>query len=157
MTHIHKDVTIHAPLAKVYGLARDPRHWADWFVGISEARDLTPEEAPGRHEYLTVGTRFPLAQTARQEHLGEGGEHWVTHTSEPPECARVGTCCNQLMLSGDQEWTYLPSDGGTKISVDLDFDAPETVAGRPIDPAVIEDLEARALELSLANLKALCE
>ena len=35
MAHLKKSILIHAPVEKVYALARDPHRWATWYVGLS--------------------------------------------------------------------------------------------------------------------------
>lgn len=157
MRHLHKEVLIRAPLKRVLEVARDPRHWSDWYVGVSEACELPCDEATGRHEYLTVGMRFPLAGPLLEELSSPDRAEWIAHDEETPECARVGTCCTQVMIGGEQRWTYTSHDGSTEVEVDVDFEAPVAAAGRRIDPTVVDSLEAQVVERSLSNLRELCE
>ena len=49
MTHIHRSITVNAPLEKVYALARDPQHWNDWWSGLG-----APDKVIGNGEAGTV-------------------------------------------------------------------------------------------------------
>ena len=74
MSHLKRTVRIHAPLASVHDLAHDPKHWSDWYVGISEEMDMDVEGGPGEHRHMMVGAPFPLTQRVVEDKLGrEGG------------------------------------------------------------------------------------
>ncbi|MCP4205079.1 MAG: SRPBCC family protein [bacterium] len=153
MSHLRRVTHIHAPLEAVYATAHDPKHWSDWYVGISDEKKL--EAGPGRSRYLMVGTPFPLTQKVLDDHVSKKEARWKTRTEGDAEIAEVGPVCGLLMLSGEQDWLYRPKDGETEVAVALDFTVPEHLAGA--DRELVERIEAECLEQSLDNLRRLCE
>ncbi len=63
MAHIKKSIRIHAPVQRVFALARDPKHWASFWVGLSEPEEVNGTGEVGtvvKHSYLMAGVRFPV-------------------------------------------------------------------------------------------------
>jgi hypothetical protein len=157
MTHLSKSIRIHAPLKAVYDVAHDREHWEDWYVGLSEEKDLRAEGVRCKHRYLMVGTPFPLTQKVLEDHLGTDEALWRAKSDGDTECAEVARCCRLLLLASDQSWTYTEKDLDTEVTVEMDYSLPLALLERGCDPAIVEQLEVNCLERSLANLKRLCE
>ncbi|MDH3744200.1 MAG: SRPBCC family protein [Acidobacteriota bacterium] len=153
MSHLRRVTYIHAPFETVYATAHDPKHWSDWYVGVSEEREL--EVGLGGSTHLMVGTPFPLTQKVLDDHLAKTEARWTTTTEGDAEIAEVGTSCRLLMLSSEQDWLYRPQDGETEVAVALDFTVPDWLADA--DRELVERIEAECLEQSLDNLRRLCE
>ena len=61
------------------------------------------------------------------------------------------------MLVGTQEWRYTPERGQTRLTALVEYDIPGGALGKIADKLVVERMNARNLEESLENLKALVE
>jgi len=156
MSHLKRTIRIHAPLETVYGTARDPGHWSDWYVGISEERDLGVGPG-GEHRSVMVGTPFPLTQRVLEDRLGRTEAHWRARGEDAPECVEVAPLCSLMMLSGEYDWTYKSADGETEVTAVLDFTLPSKLLKDAGDRSAIERIEAECLEQSLENLRRVCE
>ncbi len=146
MVQIQKQLLIWAPLHEVYELARDPKRWALWLVGLSEPKSLVGEGEVGTvsaHDYLLMGKPFPVIYTVLEDCVTTRGAYWRTKIEGP--------------FAGEYSWKYFPKRGGTKVSAELSYTVPRTTVGKAADPLVVERLQERALEHSLTNLKMICE
>ena len=157
MSHLKRSTRIHAPLERVYTTAHDPKHWSDWYVGLSEERDLNAATSLGGHRHMMVGTPFPLTQRVLEDHLGKQEARWRARSAAPAESVEVTRHCRLLMLSGEHDWTYKSVGGETEVTVVLDFVVPPEFLEQPSDQSTIEEIEAECLEQSLENLRRLCE
>lgn len=146
MAHIKKSILIHAPVEKVYALARDPRRWDAWYAGLSEPTEITGQGEAGtvvKHSYLLVGIHFPVTSRVLEDHIGPERGVW-RGTIEGP-------------LDGGQTWIYTPKNGDTEVMAEIDYTVPGSALGRIADRLVIERMQERSLEQTLENLKLLCE
>ena len=77
MSHLKRTTRIRAPLARVYELAHDPKHWSDWYVGVSRYRmQLITEGAPvipkiTQPTYVLWGAHDPVLKVAWADRLDE--------------------------------------------------------------------------------------
>lgn len=157
MSHLKRIVRIHAPLEAVYNTVHDPKHWADWYVGVSDEVEMDVEAGAGKHRLLMVGTPFPLTQRVMEDHLGEEEAHWKAKVVGPAIAVEVTRPCRLVMLSGEFDWTYRAIDGDTEVTVVRDFTVPTEMLETADDETIIERIEAQCLEQSLENLRELCE
>lgn len=160
MSHLERSTRIHAPLKKVYELAHDPTRWSDWYVGISDERDLDADlgaEAGRPHRRLMVGTPFPLTQRVSEDRLGRRSAHWVSQGEGPSQSLVIDGLCRMLLLAARQEWTLKSEDGDTEVRVVLDYAIPPQLLDHPACQAILDQLEGECVEQSLANLRRLCE
>ena len=146
MAQLTHEVLIQAPVAEVFAYAHDPRHWAEWFVGLSGPDSLSGGPAAGttgRFHYLMAGIRFPLTLTIADDRID----------------AR-GALCTVLIdgaFTGTQVVTYGPKDGGTLVTFDVDYTPPGQLLGKIADLFVVERMQEHALAQSLTNLKVRVE
>lgn len=157
MSHLERTIRIHAPLGAVYAQAHDPKHWSDWYVGVSREVDLDAESESGEHRHVMVGSPFPLTQRVTEDRLGRKEAHWRAKAEAPPEQFEVTSSCKLVMLASDSEWIYRKVDGETEVTVVLDFAVPTDLVEDSRDRTVIERIEAKCVERSLENLRRLCE
>ncbi len=157
MSHLKRTTRIHAPLEKVYALVHDPKHWSEWYVGISDEKDLDALGARGEHRHLMVGTPFPLTQRVLDDHLGPSEAHWRAKASGPPQWVDVSGPCPLLMLAGEHDWTLRTDGDDTEVTVVMDYMVPSEFLEQATDRPVIERMEAECVERSLDNLRRLCE
>jgi uncharacterized protein YndB with AHSA1/START domain len=147
MGHIQQSIQINAPVDRVTEIATDPRHWASWWVNLSEAKDVDGDGGAGtvvKHNYLMAGVPFPVT-TRVVENLptASGGKH-VRIEFEGP-------------LKGWQTWDYEPELNGTKVSVEIEYNVPGAAIGKFADRVLVERLQERAGGQTLENLKLMAE
>lgn len=157
MSHVERTIRIHAPLGSVYAQAHDPKHWSDWYVGVSSEVDLDAQSASGEHRHVMVGAPFPLTQRVVEDRLGRKEARWKAKAEAPPEEFELTSSCKLVMLASDSEWIYSGADGETEVRVVLDFSVPTDFVRDARDRTVIESIEANCVERSLENLRKLCE
>lgn len=157
MSHLKRIVRIHAPLERVYEAVHDPKHWDDWYVGLSEEVDMDVEARGGKHKFLMVGTPFPLTQRVLEDHLGRDEAHWKARASGPASTVEVTCPCRLVLLSGETDWTYREINGDTEVTVVRDFTVPDEMLETAEDRKIIERLEAQCIEQSLERLREYCE
>lgn len=146
MAHLEASILIHAPMEEVYALARDPTRWPIWFDGMGEIKELTGEGEVGtvvKFNFMMTGTSFPVTITVLEDHTGPEGAHWKAKFEGP--------------LTGEHNWTYVPKNGATETTAEIDYELPGAVLGKIADRLIVERMHQRSLELSLENLKLLCE
>ncbi len=146
MAHLKKSILIHAPVEQVYALARDPRRWVTFWVGLGEPEELTGQGEVGtvvKHSYLMAGMRFPVTSRVLEDHIGPEGGRWRGKIEGP--------------LAGEQTWTYTPKDGDTEVTADIKYTVPGSALGRIADRLIIERMQEQVVEQTLGNLRLLCE
>lgn len=156
MSHVKRTTRIHAPLEQVYAFAHAPANWSDWYVGISDRQDLD-SAATGQTRSLMVGTPFPLTQHVVEDRLRGTEAHWRAKPEGKSQSIDISESCKMLMLSSEQDWSYVAKKDETEVTVVLDFVVPSAVVESGEDRSLIERLEAECLERSLENLRRLCE
>jgi coenzyme Q-binding protein COQ10 len=146
MATIAKSILIHAPVEKVYALARDPNRWPTWVVGVGEIEKLTGQGEAGtlaEFTYTLAGMGFPVTIEVLEDHVSPEGGRWKGKIGGP--------------LAGEQTWTYAPRNGDTELAVDLEYTVPGKGLGKIADRLIIERTQQRAADETLENLKKLCE
>ena len=146
MAHIHKSILLHAPVDKVYDLARDPQKWNAWWVGLSEPEEVKGKGEAGtvvKHKYSLAGMAFPVTSKVLEDKKDDKKAHWKGQIEGP--------------LAGQQEWTYVAKGSDTEVVADVDYTVPGNAIGKIADRLVIERLQEKSAEHTLENLKLLCE
>ncbi len=145
MAHVKKSILIHAPIEQVHALARDPRRWDTWYVGLSE-----PEKVKGGGEvgtiveqtYLLAGMRFPVTTRVLEDYIGSNGARWKGKIEGP--------------FAGEQTFILTPKLGDTEVIAEMEYTVPGKALGKFADRLIIERMMERNLEHTLENLKMLC-
>ena len=146
MAHIRKSILIHAPVEKVYNLARDPERWNAWWVGLSEPEEIKGKGEPGtivKHKFTMAGLSFPVTSKVVEDQPGTRKAHWKGMIEGP--------------LAGQHEWTYVAKGSDTEVVTDIDYTVPGKALGKFADKMIIERLQEKSTEHTLENLKLLCE
>jgi len=146
MARIKKSIVINAPVEKVYAIARDPHRRATWYVGLSEPDRVTGNSEVGtvvEHAFLMADVHFPVTTTILEDHGNPEGSRWRAK--------------NEGALAGEARWTYTPKDGGTEVTSETEYTVPGKALGKLADRLLIERMNARAMEDTLANMKLVCD
>lgn len=146
MAHLKKSIRIHSPVEDVYTVARNPDLWPVWYVGMSKIEDLEGKGEPGtvaKFGYVMAGISFPVTVEVLEDKSSPKGARWRGQIGGP--------------LSGEQTFTYVPSDGETEVTAEIEYTVPGKALGKIANRLLIERMQARSLEQTLDNLKLLCE
>ncbi|HYA88599.1 MAG TPA: SRPBCC family protein [Nitrospirota bacterium] len=146
MAHLKKNRLIYAPIEKVYAFARNPMNWATWYVGLSEPEKVTGGGEVGtsvEHSYLLAGIRFPVTTRVLEDSSGAEGCRWRGLIEGP--------------LEGEQTWNYRPQSGGTEVTFEIQYTVPGKALGKFVDRLIIERMVEHNAELTMENLKMMCE
>lgn len=145
MAHLTKSILINAPFEQVHALARDPKRWATWYVGLSEPETVTGEGGVGtvvKHSMLLAGIRFAVTSTVLEDHIDSTGGRWRGKIDGP--------------MAGEHTFTLTPKHGDTEVTVEMEYTIPGKLLGKIVDRLIIERMMERNIEHTLENLKLLC-
>lgn len=146
MAHINKKILIHAPVDKVYALARNPEHWNQWWVGLSEPDKLDGKGEVGttvKLHYKMAGIDFPVTTRVVEDTIDPKEAHARLEVEGP--------------LEGKQDWTYKAKGKDTEVMADIRYTVPGKAIGRLINKVLVEKMTERSAEHTLENLKLICE
>ena len=146
MAHVKKSILIHAPVEKVYAVARDPSRWPSWYDGMGEIEKLTGDGGVGtivEVSYTMAGMRFPVTIKVLEDHIDPEGARWSGKIEGP--------------LAGEATWTYVPKNGDTAVTTDIEYTVPGKALGKIANKLIVERTQERSLEQTQENLKMLCE
>lgn len=142
MAKLQKSITINAPIEKVFAYLSDPKNLLEIWPSMIEIKDVQPAATGGYNfgwVYKMAGMRFEGASETVEE---IPNQRTVTKSTKGIESHFV--------------WTYEPENGGTKLTVDIEYKVPVPLLGKIADSFILKqnDQEGDAL---LANLKARME
>lgn len=146
MSHIEKKILIHAPVEKVYDMARDPNRWNTWWVGLSEPEQINGKGEVGtvvKQNFLLAGIPFPVTSKVTEDKRDPKEAHWKGNFEGP--------------LEGHQEWDYIARGNDTEVVARIDYTVPGKALGKLADKMIIEKMQERSAEQTLENLKLLVE
>ncbi len=143
MATVESSILIKAPTDAIDAIALDGNRLSEWYVGVEQATpdDLYPE--PGGQValvYKAAAVTFNLTLTVQELVRG----HHISYQMSG-------------MMVGTQEWSYAPEGGRTRLTALVEYNMPGGALGKIADKLVVERMNARNLEESLGNLKALVE
>jgi len=143
MTTLERSIVISAMTDAIDAVTLDGNRFPEWYAGIQEARpdDIYPEPG-GQVElvYKAAGISFNLTLTSLRIVRGE-----------------LLLLRMDGMIAGKSRWRYAPEGEGTRVNCTFEYEIPGGGAGRALDKLVIERMNAKNLEESLSNLKAVVE
>lgn len=70
MSHLKRIVRIDAPLETVYHTVHDPKHWDDWYVGVSDEVEMEADEV-----MVPCASCFRRLKSGHQETTTRPGGH----------------------------------------------------------------------------------
>ena len=146
MAQIHKSIEIEAPVEEVHAVGQDPERWTSWLVGLGEAEKTSGDGGTGTrvdHSYMMAGVRIRVTTE-------------ILENSSGPEGAKLRARAHGP-LDGGHTWTYEPVNGGTRVTLEMEYKVPGAVLGKIADRLIVERMQSRAFQQSLENLKMLCE
>lgn len=146
MSHLKQSVFISEPIENIWKYAHNPKRWADWFAHLSgpEELDGTGDVGTvGKFKYSLLGMQFPMTIEVKEIEKSTNKYYW--------KCTFDGP------LHGSQEYTYIPQNGGTEVTTELEYTVPGSVVGKVADLIVVERMQANSIRHSLENLKVVCE
>ncbi len=142
MAKLTKSITIHTPVDKVYKYLSVPTNLLEVWPSMVEVRDIQ-QHPDGR---LTYHWKYKMAGM-----FFEGD----TDTVEVIENQRV-VAKNTGGIPSTFVWTYQAENGGTKLTVEVEYTVPMPVLGKLAEAAVVK-LNEHEADTLLANIKTRME
>lgn len=142
MVKVTKSVTINAPVEKVFAFMSDPTNMPEFWPSMIEVKDVQPSPAGGANfgwVYKMAGMRFEGASETIEVITNQ---RVVTKSTKGIESTFV--------------WMYEPEDGGTTLTVEVEYTVPIPLLGKLAEAFIVKQNEHEA-EAMLANLKARME
>jgi uncharacterized membrane protein len=139
MAVVETSIEIDAPVEKVFGYLQEAEANVEWLPGMMEVKDIKKtEDYVGTHFrwiYKMAGLRFE-GETTVIEHIPN--KKVVTQTKGG--------------IHSTWTFTFEPKDGGTKLSIKVDYKVPIPVLGKLAEILVLKQNEREA-SLALSNIK----
>ena len=135
-------ITINAPVEEVFSYFNEPTHLPEIWPSMVEVKDVQRLPNGGtsfRWVYKMAGMRF------------EGTTEDTEYVPNQRVVSKSTGGIESLFT-----WTFQPQDGGTKVTVEVEYTVPIPLLGKVAEALIVKQNE-RELELVLANLKAKME
>jgi len=141
---VGSSISINKPIEEVFDYTASPFNGPAFIPNLMENTNINPEK-PGVGQ--TFNWRFNLAGL---DLTGNG----VGTKYERPHLAEIKTTGG-----GESIWTYKfnEKDGGTKVTIEVEYKLPEGVLKKVTNPPVIDKLNQHSAEEMLKNLKVILE
>ena len=143
MTELERSIVINGTAEEIAAITSDGNRLPDWYAGITEATSDGVFPNPGgkvEMTYKASGITFKMSQTSLVNEFGKYGKYKM-----------------EGMITGIVEGFLEPVDEGTRFTLKLDYEMPGGGVGKIVDKIVVERMNAKNLEESLENIKALVE
>ena len=144
MSKVSSSITINKPIKEVFEYMASPHNGPAFIPNLNENTNIFPEEDG-------VGQKFDWRFNMAGVDLR--GKAEVTEYARPTKVV--------ISSHGDADstWTYTLEEagGGTKASVEIDYELAETALQRIANKAVISKLAQKTTEQMLENLKVILE
>jgi uncharacterized membrane protein len=142
MAKIEKSISINAPVEKVFEFMSKPENLPEIWPSLQEVRNV--QSLPNGSycydwTYKMAGVRF------------DGKAEWTEFVKNQRIVDK-----NESGIPSTFIWTYRAEDGGTRVSVSVDYTIPGAVLGKLAEP-IIHKMNEHEAETVLANLKARME
>jgi len=138
MAKIKRTININAPVAKVFDYVDDANNFPEFWPSMVEVKDVKKGES-FRWVYKMAGMKFEGASKVIESIANE--RHGTKSSSGIP---------NTFM------WTYQPDQGGTKLTLEIEYTVPVPLLGK-LAEAFIVKMNEREADTMLANLKTRME
>jgi len=143
MTKLERSIVIKGTTADIEAIANDVSRMPEWYAGIETAtvEGVFPQAGSKvTMTYKAAGLTFEMSQTSLAYEHGKGGKYKL-----------------EGMISGKYEEILEPLEGGTRWTMKFDYEMPGGGVGKLVDRLFVEKMNAKNLEESLKNMKALVE
>lgn len=137
MPKISNTINISAPVEKVFAYVSDPMNALEWFVGMTEVKDVTGSGV-GQHyhwKYTMIGVPFQ-GETTLTEHVPN--ERTVSESKGG--------------ITSTFTFTFAPHETGTKLDLEIDYTIPVPVLGKLAEKLVFKRNQREAA-MSMENIK----
>lgn len=143
MTKVERAITINAPVEKVFDYMTEATNLPEIWPSMVEVKDVkrTPEHIGTTFQwvYKMAGMRF------------EGSSTVIEYVANQREVTK-----SERGIPSTFVWTYQPEDGGTRLTVEVEYTIPVPLLGKLAEAFIAKQNEHEA-EVMLANLKARME
>jgi uncharacterized membrane protein len=142
MAKLTRTIAINAPVEKVFAYMNEPINLPEIWPSMVEVKDVKPSPAGGYNfgwVYKMAGMRFEGASETTESITNQ---HVVTKSTRGIESTFV--------------WAYEPEDGGTKLTLEVEYSVPIPLLGKLAEAFIVKQNEHEA-DVMLANLKARME
>ena len=144
MAKATSSITINKPIKEVFEYMASPRNGPAFIPNLNENTNIFPEKDG-------VGQKFDWRFNMAGVDLS--GKAEVTEYTPPTKVV--------ISSKGDADstWTYTleEADGGTKVTVEIDYELAATALQRIANKMVINKIAKRTAEQMLGNLKVILE
>jgi uncharacterized membrane protein len=146
MGHIRESVHIDAPVDAAWKVGRDATRMPEWNTTAIEVKDVTgPLEQVGSQVTVVSKVAGRLMDVT-----------WRVERVEPPHVVELSGSAPRGGQAR-QRVEYEAEAGGTRVTVDMDYELPMGFLGEMLDKLVAERMVARDVRHSSENFKALVE
>lgn len=145
MGHARDSIQIHAQRDEVFELVIDARRWPEWQTTTAEVRGV---EGP----LDSVGKTYRVVANFGGQRVESAGS--VTKLERPAIFEVVGSAAGGVRLV--TRTTLEPLDGGTRVTVEIDYELPGGFLAQLLGPVIGRQVELE-LRQSALNLKSLVE
>ena len=139
MAVVEKSAEINAPVEKVFSYLEESESNVEWLPGMMEVKDIAKTEGQVgtyfRWTYKMAGLRFE-GETTVTEHIPN--RKIVTQSKGG--------------IRSTWTFTFEQQDGGTKLTIKVDYTVPVPVLGKLAEAIVLKQNEREAA-LALSNIK----
>ncbi len=141
MASLTKSIFVAAPVEKVFAFMDDPMNTTSTMVGMTNVRNVKDNGGSKSFDwtYKMGGMKF------------DGSSETVERT--PNKSLKV---IGKGGIESTFVWTFTPENGGTRVTVQIDYKVPVPVLGK-LAESVITKQNDRDTDTMMANLKAKVE
>lgn len=143
MPKIERNITISAPVEKVFTYINDPELNPEWLPSMIEVKDVNMTEQG-------VGSRFKWVY--KMAGIRFNGE---TTTIEYVPNQRI-VVQSKVGINSKWSWTFEPYNNGTRLSLVVEYTIPIPVLGKLAEAVVLKQNEKEA-DAATVNIKAKME
>ena len=141
MAKVERNITINAPVEKVFSYITDPNNQLEWLPSVTDIRDITGQGKGQKFgfTYKMMGITFK----------GESEAMEIIPNERIVEKSSGG-------IVSTWTWTFKSEVGGTNINLVVEFNIPVPVLGKFAERMVLNQSEREA-DHATANLKDILE
>ncbi|NTW72864.1 MAG: SRPBCC family protein [Eubacteriaceae bacterium] len=147
MSVIKKSIFINAPLEKVYNYTTaNPEEWSHFYVNLTGPEKLTGKGEAGtvgEFKYNMLGLHFDMTIEVVESKIAAERALWIGNFKGP--------------IFGTQRSIYVPKDGGTELTIEIESTRPESILKRIANSLIVDRMQENALVHTLENIKTVCE
>ncbi len=146
MWSIEKDVIIDCPIEEVYGFTSNPQNWHQWYVGMSEPKEMEGDGLAGttvKFDLTLRGVPLPVTIEVVENKKSGLGYSWRGEVTGA--------------IISHQNWTFTREGRRTKVWYAENYELPNSLLRKVKDRFIIRKVLNNSMEQTFKNLKAVCE